>query len=92
VRIVDPTSGLPGDAEVAPVAHDGIPEDALCLLSNSKPGATELLRGVAARLEAERGFADIGFASKPQAAHPTAEETLDHLAARYRMAIVAIGD
>jgi hypothetical protein len=92
VRIVDPTHGLPGDSEVTPVAHEGIPADALCLLSNSKPGATELLRGIAARLEAEQGFSDIGFASKPQAAHPTAEETLDHLAAQYRMAVVAIGD
>ncbi|GAA2876514.1 hypothetical protein GCM10010472_37680 [Pseudonocardia halophobica] len=92
MKIVDPTFGLPDDTDVTPVAHDGIPADALCLLSNSKPGATELLREVAARLEAERGFRDIGFASKPQAAHPTAEETLDHLAAQYRMAIVAIGD
>jgi hypothetical protein len=64
----------------------------LCLFSNSKPGATDLLQGVADRLVAERGFGEVGFASKPSAASGAQTDVLDHLAEQYRMAVVAIGD
>ena len=91
MRIVDPTYGTPADEEVT-VASDAAPAGTLCLLSNSKPGATDLLRGVADRLVAERGFGDVGFASKPNAAAGAQTDVLDHLAEQYRMAVVAIGD
>lgn len=92
MRIVDPTHGTPADEEAAAVAGDAAPAGTLCLFSNSKPGATDLLRGVADRLVAEHGFGDVGFASKPNAAAGAQTDVLDHLAAQYRMAIVAIGD
>ncbi len=92
MRIVDPTYGVPAVEEVAADAADGAPAGTLCLFSNSKPGATDLLRGVADRLGAERGFSDVGFASKPNAAAGANADVLDHLAAQYRMAVVAIGD
>jgi hypothetical protein len=92
VRIVDPTYGLPEDVEVVSVSRDRIPQDALCLFSNSKPGADELLKGIGRRLTAERGIDGIGFAAKPAASVPAASETIDHLAEQYRMAVVAIGD
>lgn len=92
VRIVDPSFGIPVDEDVTPVARDGEPAGALCLFSNSKPGANELLNGIARRLEAERGMAGIGFDSKPSAASAADTETLDRLAQQYRRAIVAIGD
>lgn len=92
MRIVDPTYGTPSEDGTAAVAADPAPAGTLCLFSNSKPGATDLLHGVAERLGAERGFADIGFASKPNAASGASDDVLDHLAAQYRMAVVAIGD
>lgn len=92
MRIVDPTYGTPADEEAAAVAGDTAPAGTLCLFSNSKPGATDLLQGVADRLCTERGVADIGVASKPNAASGASADVLDHLAVRYRMAIVAIGD
>lgn len=92
MRIVDPTYGVPAEADAAPVARGDERRVALCLFSNSKPGAGELLAGIARRLEAERGMRDIGFAAKPNAAVGADAVTIDHLAARYRMAVVAIGD
>jgi hypothetical protein len=92
MRIVDPTYGVPAEADAVPVAGGDARPGALCLFSNSKPGAGELLAGIARRLEDERGMRDIGFASKPNAAVGADAVTIDHLAARYRMAVVAIGD
>lgn len=92
MRIVDPTFGLAPAEDAVPVAPADVPAGSLCLFSNSKPGATELLTALGRRLEAERGFAGVGFASKPNAAAGADPATLDHLAAQYRMAVVAIGD
>jgi thioredoxin reductase (NADPH) len=92
MRIVNPSFGIPEQAEATVVTRDGVASDSLCLFSNSKPNATELLRGVAERLTAERGFEHIGFGSKPAASVPADAETLDRLSERYRMAIVALGD
>jgi hypothetical protein len=92
MRIVDPTYGVPADDDVVPAARSCGRSGGLCLFSNSKPGAGELLAGIARRLETERGVRDIGFAAKPNAAAGADAVTIDHLAAQYRMAVVAIGD
>lgn len=92
MRIVDPTYGTPAEEEGVTLAVGDAPAGTLCLFSNSKPGATDLLHGVADRLGTERGITGIGFESKPNAAAGAGDELLDHLAARYRMAVVAIGD
>ena len=92
MRIVDPTFGTPGDEHVVAVASADTKPDILCVFSNSKPGANELLAGVRRRLESARAFVPIGFASKPNAASAADTATIDHLAAQYRMAVVAIGD
>ncbi|MBO0851280.1 MAG: hypothetical protein J2P20_17595 [Pseudonocardia sp.] len=92
MRIVDPTYGIAAREDVTPVARDGVPTEALCLFSNSKPGANDLLNGIGRRLTAERGMEGIGFASKPNAAAAADTVTIDRLAERYRMAVVAIGD
>lgn len=92
MRIVDPTYGTPVEEELLESVRDGAAAGALCLFSNSKPGANELLTGVGRRLAGERGFGDIGFAAKPNAAAAADTVTIDHLAEQYRMAIVAIGD
>lgn len=92
MRIVDPTFGIPRDEHAVAVTSADTRPDTLCAFSNSKPGANELLAGVSRRLESERAFAPIGFASKPNAASAADTATIDHLAAQYRMAVVAIGD
>ncbi|SFM81641.1 thioredoxin reductase (NADPH) [Pseudonocardia ammonioxydans] len=92
MRIIDPTYGTPSEEASTAVAGDRPPAGTLCLFSNSKPGASDLLRGVGDQLGAERGILDVGFAAKPNAAAGADEDQLDHLAARYRMAVVAIGD
>jgi hypothetical protein len=92
MRIVDPTYGVPAESAAVLVAPNDERPGGLCLFSNSKPGAGELLAGIARRLETERGVRDIGFASKPSAAVGADAVTIDHLAAQYRMAVVAIGD
>ncbi|MDL5159082.1 hypothetical protein QRT03_24150 [Actinomycetospora sp. Odt1-22] len=91
MRIVDPTYGLaPADQESAAVT--ATPTDDLCGLSNSKPGATVLLETVGRRLFDDHGLGPMSVASKPSAAAGATPELLDHLAAQYRLAVVAIGD
>ena len=90
MRVVDPTYGMPAEEDAVTVEQAAAA--GLCLFSNSKPGANELLAGVARRLEAERGLRDIGFAAKANAAAAADTAMLDHLAAQYRAAVVAIGD
>lgn len=91
MRIVDPTFGLPADEGVIAVERAAA-GSGLCLFSNSKPGVSELFAGVARRLEAERGVREIGLVAKPNAAAAADTATIDHLAAQYRAAVVAIGD
>lgn len=96
MRIVDPTAGVaptatdrtaPADL-VAPPAGTG----GLCGLSNSKPGAREMLTEIGRRLETRHHLGPGGLEAKPSAASGADPELLDHLAAQYRLAVVAIGD
>jgi hypothetical protein len=92
MRIVDPTSGLsPETTTVAAVAGD-VPAGALCGLSNSKPGAHDLLAAIGRRLADDHGLGPNGLEAKPSAAVGADPAQLDHLAAQYRLAVVAIGD
>jgi hypothetical protein len=92
MRIIDPTFGTSPSEEPVAVAGGRAPAGTFCLFSNSKPGANELLRGVAHRLEAERGFSGIAFASKPSASVPADSTVIDRLAAQYRTVLLATGD
>lgn len=92
MRIVDPTHGLaPGTVEPTEAAPSTAAGE-LCGLSNSKPGATVLLETIGQRLTADHGLRPMHLASKPSAAAGADPELLDHLAAQYRLAVVAIGD
>jgi hypothetical protein len=64
----------------------------MCVFSNSKPGAKELLTTVSRRLEKEHGVQPIGFASKPNAAVAAETTMIDYLAEQYRLVILAVGD
>lgn len=92
MRIVDPTSGTSPSEPVAVAASSGTPAVALCGLSNSKPGAHDLLAAIGRRLADDHGIGPNGLEAKPSAAVGADPELLDHLAAQYRLAVVAIGD
>jgi thioredoxin reductase (NADPH) len=93
MRIVNPTIGDPHHAtdDVGHGPHDWL-DDPICMFTNSKPNATELLDGVRANLSEHLYRTDIGFAAKQNSARPASVELLDWLAQQYRIAVLAIGD
>ena len=93
LRIVDPTFGvLPDEADVAVHAGGTADWTEVALFTNSKPNATELLRGVGERLQAHWDLAELGFASKDNASAGADKDTIDWLSQRYKMVVVAVGD
>ncbi len=93
LRIVDPTFGVPAQEEDAGSLAGGAADwTEVALFSNSKPNATELLRGVGERLQEHWELPEIGFASKPNASEAADKDTIDWLAQRYKMVLVAVGD
>ncbi|MDP9428216.1 MAG: pyridine nucleotide-disulfide oxidoreductase, partial [Actinomycetota bacterium] len=94
LRIVDPTYGLPPeedpDAVVATGSRAGWTE--VALFTNSKPNATELLRGLGERLQEHWELPELGFAAKDSASVPAEKDTIDWLAQRFKMVLVAVGD
>jgi thioredoxin reductase (NADPH) len=93
LRIVDPTFGvLPDDAAAEVQARGTADWTEVAIFSNSKPNATELLRGVGERLQAHWDLAELGFASKPSASEAADKDTIDWLAQRFKMVLVAVGD
>jgi thioredoxin reductase (NADPH) len=94
LRIVDPTYGLlPEDdaADVATPASTATWTD-VALFTNSKPNATELLRGLGERLQAHWELPGLGFAAKESASVPAEKDTIDWLSQRFKMVLVAVGD
>jgi thioredoxin reductase (NADPH) len=93
LRIVDPTFGVrPADPEVEAQAGGTAEWTEVALFSNSKPNATELLRGVGERLQGHWELPELGFASKPNASAAADKDTIDWLAERFKMVLVAVGD
>lgn len=93
LRIVDPTAGVQ-PSEIDGEEHAGGTAEwtEVALFSNSKPNATELLRGVGERLRAHWDLPELGFASKPNASAAADKDLIDWLAQRYKMVLVAVGD
>jgi thioredoxin reductase (NADPH) len=93
LRIVDPTFGVqPADTDGPPLSGGTADWTEVALFSNSKPNATELLRGVGERLRAHWDLPELGFASKPNASAAADKDTIDWLSQRYKMVLVAVGD
>lgn len=98
LRIVDPTFGvLPddtrGDGQVrSATAWSATAWTEVALFSNSKPNATELLRGLGERLQAHWKLPELRFASKANASEAADRDTIDWLAERFKMVLVAVGD
>ncbi|HYC65981.1 MAG TPA: hypothetical protein VEC14_14725 [Reyranellaceae bacterium] len=93
MRIVNPTFGVAAAAGPA-VALKPInwATDAIALMSNSKPNARELLEGVKAKLGAFRNVDNIQFHLKNSASQPAPKDQIEHVAANYKGALLALGD
>ena len=93
LRIVDPTFGVEPAGSVVEEQPGGTADwSEVALFSNSKPNATELLRGVGERLQEHWELAEIGFASKPNASAAADKDLIDWLSQRFKMVLVAVGD
>jgi len=64
----------------------------VALFTNSKPNATELLRGLGERLQAHWALPELGFAAKESASVAADPDQIDWLAQRFKMVLVAVGD
>jgi thioredoxin reductase (NADPH) len=93
LRIVDPTSGVLPDVDAAPVgAGSTATWTDVALFTNSKPNATELLRGLGERLQAHWELPELGFAAKESASVAADPDQIDWLSQRFKMVLVAVGD
>lgn len=92
IRVLDPTQ--PPEVLPARIAPRRAPDRPIVLgcLSNSKPNAGRLLKMIAEQLRDRLQIESTVEAAKPNASLNAPEETLDQLAERCDMAIVAVGD
>ena len=93
MRIFNPTFGMAA-ASGPTVALKSIDwaTDAIALISNSKPNARELLAGIREKLGATRQIDNIEFHAKNSASQPAPKELIERVAAKYRGALLALGD
>jgi hypothetical protein len=88
--IVDPTQGRESLDSRTENARDKLRfEGRVCLLSNSKPNAAELLRGIAAGVPVLHG---APLLAKRYSSLPAPTELVDQIADEYDAALVAIAD
>ena len=96
MRIINPTFGPthePPQAETVPSgagldwSHDGI-----AIISNAKPNARELLEGLKIGLGAFRCVGNVDYHYKDSAAQPAPAALIEHIATRYKIAILALAD
>ncbi|SNS78537.1 thioredoxin reductase (NADPH) [Geodermatophilus pulveris] len=93
LRVVDPTHGVrPEPAGAGAVAASTAAWTDVALFTNSKPNATELLRGLGGRLQAHWALPELGFAAKESASVAADPDQIDWLAQRFKMVLVAVGD
>jgi hypothetical protein len=89
VRIIDPTQARPGlGLTSASLEDERRLEGRVCLLSNSKPNASALLKATAFEL----GLTSTTLVSKPAASIPAPDDLLARIARDFDSALVAIGD
>lgn len=94
LRVVDPTYGVLPEDDAGPLEATGSRATwtDVALFTNSKPNATELLRGLGARLQAHWQLPELGFAAKDSASVPADPDQIDWLSQRFKMVLVAVGD
>lgn len=93
LRIVDPTYGVPPESDDGEAAVQSTATwTDVALFTNSKPNATELLRGLGERLQAHWALPELGFAAKDSASVAADPDQIDWLSQRFKMVLVAVGD
>jgi thioredoxin reductase (NADPH) len=94
LQVVDPTYGVLPEDDAGPLGATGSTATwtDVALFTNSKPNATELLRGLGARLQAHWQLPELGFAAKDSASVPADPDQIDWLSQRFKMVLVAVGD
>jgi hypothetical protein len=95
MKIVNPSFGLPDQAEnmseKAVIGADWS-QDAIAIISNSKPNARELLEGVREQMGAYRSTDNIDYLFKDSASQPAPAELIEKVAQNYKGAIVGLAD
>jgi hypothetical protein len=93
MRLVDPTGGDQGPIAfaLAPRARD-LRGARLGLLDNSKSGSEQILRGIAAALDAEFQWADVFHVTKHSASLPPKPEVWEALRRRADVVVAGVGD
>ena len=94
LRVVDPTYGVLSEDDAGPLEATGSSATwtDVALFTNSKPNATELLRGLGARLQTHWELPELGFAAKDSASVPADPDQIDGLSQRFKRVLVAVGD
>ena len=64
----------------------------MLIFGNNKPNAKELLQGIADRLSGVRSGAPIDYLFKPSPSQGAPAAMLDGIAAKYKVALLALGD
>jgi thioredoxin reductase (NADPH) len=92
MRLVNPTFGADGAAlDQADAALEASDRQEIYLLSNAKPNATELLKGIGVYLHGFFGRAPVVVAKEdPSIGAPV--DILNRIAREAKFAVVAIGD
>ena len=93
MRIVNPSFGVSAtSAENVALKPVNWATDAIALVSNSKPNARELLAGIREKLGATRQIDNINFLAQNRASQPAPKDVIEEVAAKYRVALLAIAD
>lgn len=90
--IGDPTQKMAATPAVVHATKFDWARDPAVLFSNSKPGARQLLEGIAATLVEHFGRPNLDFRFKGNAGIPAEPSQIEEMGRQYRGAIVALGD
>lgn len=95
MRIINPAFGPqhePGQTTSAANTAIDWTQDAIAVVSNAKPNARELLEGLKDALRAFRPVDNVDYHYKDSAAQPAPDALIEHIAGRYKIAILALAD
>lgn len=88
MQIIDPTQGRPSAFQLPAEAASRL-SGRVCLLSNAKPNAAELLTGIANSIESLR---NAPLFVKLHASLPASRECFEQIERDYESVLVALGD
>lgn len=94
MRIVNPMFGVPASkgTDSSPNARADWHSAPMLIFGNNKPNAKELLQGIAEGLSKVRSGAPIDYLFKPSPSQGAPTAMLDSIGAKYKVALLALGD